>query len=75
MPWPPTPHPTVPDRLTLAVGAPKPISGDSLSGSQESCLLFIFRGRTPHLQRWGSWDTGGAGHRLACGCHWDFNLY
>ena len=53
---------------------PRDYSRDSLGGPEESRLLFIFRGCPPHLQCWGSWDTGGARHRWARGCHRDFNL-
>lgn len=60
----PCPPPTPPHANTRSwAGQPSRMgsSRDSLCGSEESCLLFIFRGRAPDLQRWGSWDAGGAG--------------
>lgn len=69
----PCPSPQ-PQSQAPTTGAPKPINKDSLSGSEESCLLFIFRGCSPNLQCWGSWDAGGTGHRWTCGCHRDFDL-
>lgn len=69
----PCPSPQ-PQSQPPTMGVPKPINRDSLSGSEESCLLFIFRGCSPNLQCWGSWDVGGTGHRWTCGCHRDFDL-